>query len=194
MLRFETDSLIYCSLLSEQTWECMASLEELLQASLIISCYSIIHIDPISSLVHNNLTLQSRRQDTRCSIAVKCLPRLQSHQQHEHTYWSFDDKLSRCIDKKYKSSPIRKWYLYSQINQIATDAVMHRHKLTDQAAKDTNANTRHLDLTDISQFNFSKHFFFVCSGQVSRWCIEKRRPFLKGMQSKRKKRIEEMDI
>lgn len=55
--------------------------------------------------------------------------------------------------------------LYSQINQIATDAVMHRHKLTDQAAKDTNANTRHLDLrTDISQFKVSKHFFFVGSG------------------------------
>ena len=50
--------------------------------------------------------------------------------------------------------------LYSQINQIATDAVMHRHKVTDQAAKDTNVNTRHLDLRmDISQFKVSKHFF-----------------------------------
>jgi hypothetical protein len=82
--------------------------------------------------------------------------------------------------------------LYSQINQIATDAVMHRHKLTDQAAKDTNANTRHLDLrTDISQFKVSKHFFRWFGGFCERSCfrdvvIKEAKTGLKGMQRKEK--------
>lgn len=85
--------------------------------------------------------------------------------------------------------------LYSQINQIATDAVMHRHKLTDQAAKDTNANTRHLDLrTDISQFKVSKHFFRRFGGFFVRSCfrdviIREGKTGLKGMQRKEKRRI-----
>lgn len=82
--------------------------------------------------------------------------------------------------------------LYSQINQIATDAVMHRHKLTDQAAKDTNANTRHLDLrTDISLFKVSKHFFCWFGGFCVRSCfrdvnIQETKTGLKGMQRKEK--------
>lgn len=85
--------------------------------------------------------------------------------------------------------------LYSQINQIATDAVMHRHKLTDQAAKDTNANTRHLDLrTDISQFKVSKHFFLsvrglLCATLVQGYLHPRDKDRFEGYAEKRKRRM-----